>query len=121
MVLWKGKLVGLDVLVEDLTLFEIGQFGKGSQSRTRPINTKRAFIFQEVNFQNKKRKKYPIYQNVIFPLTNNVKKFYFKFLFSSVKTISQPEVLLLSLQEAFYLVFVLECLEISKDNVLICF
>jgi tRNA-intron lyase len=114
--IFKGKLVGLDVLVEDLSLFEVGQFGKGSHSRTRPINTKRAFLFAEVNLQNKKRKKYPIYQNIIFPLLNNVKKFYFKFLFQSVKTISQPEVLLLSLQEAFYLIYVLECLEITKND-----
>ena len=112
-----GKLIGGDVVVENLSLFEFGQYGKGSLSRSKPVGSKKNnFRF----FKKKKKDDFVYYKKVVnnlINLLNIIRKFANFHLVSCIKKIGQKEVLILSLQEAFFLIYGLGCLEITKENV----
>eukprot|EP01080_Neovahlkampfia_damariscottae_P010107 gene10107-2527_t len=111
-----GKLIGSDVVVDNISLFEFGQYGKGSLSRSKPVGSKQNnFRF----YKKRKENTFHYYKKVInnlINLLNIIRKFANFHLVSCVKQIGQKEVLILSLQEAFFLIYGLGCLEITKEN-----
>lgn len=95
----KGIVHGRSVIVNDLSFYDSGMFGTGSYSRSRPVHeTRDAFIDDILQKQRK------------FQLLDQLKEHREK---NADLIAKQPkEVLVLTLQEAFYLCFVLGSLQI---------
>jgi tRNA-intron lyase len=97
-----GQVIGEQIIVKDCSLFNFGQVGKGTLSKTKPVGGKKQYIRP---FKKKKVEisSFSTTNTIIFSLIHGIWTRYYKFLTTCCKNIQMVENLILSPQEALYL------------------